>query len=174
MKFSQTRIPGLLLIEPTLNEDNRGIFARTFCEETFHSHELQAKFAQCSTSGNKKRGTLRGLHFQIKPHEEVKVVRCTRGKIFDVIVDARPDSSTYLKWESFELSADNRKSLYIPTGCAHGFQTLEDNSEVFYMISSEFHSDSARGLRWNDRKLDIKWPLSEITISERDQQWPLL
>lgn len=174
MEFIKTKIAGLLLIQPSPSSDNRGLFARTFCEKTFRAAGLETHFPQCSTSANTKRGTVRGLHFQESPHEEIKVIRCTRGKIMDVIVDVRKSSATYLQWQTFELSADNRHSLYVPAGCAHGFQSLEDNSEVYYMISADFQAASARGLRWNDSKLKIPWPLSDVTISERDQQWPTL
>lgn len=174
MKAVKTTLSGLWLFEVSPSEDQRGLFARTFCEKTFKELGLQIHFPQCSTSFNARTGTVRGLHWQASPHDEIKVIRCTRGKVFDVIVDLRSDSKTYLKWESFELSADNRRSLYVPAGCAHGFQSLEDKSEVYYMISAEFHPESARGLRWDDPKISLRWPLPVAVISERDQQWPHL
>ena len=175
MEFVKTKIAGLLLIQPTPSADNRGLFARTFCEKTFRDAGLTSTFIQCSTSYNIKRGTVRGMHFQEAPHGEVKVVRCTHGKIWDVIVDARKDSPTYLQWQGFELSAENRHSLYVPEGCGHGFQTLEDNSEVFYMISAEYVASAARGLRWDDPRLRITWPIKDnITIAEKDKSWPAL
>ncbi len=174
MEFLKTKIQGLIQIQPSPNSDNRGLFARTFCEKTFQAAGLETHFPQCSTSFNTKAATLRGMHFQDDPYSEIKVIRCTRGKIFDVIVDVRKNSQTYLQWQGFELSAENRLSLYVPAGCAHGFQTLEDASEVYYMISREFHADSARGLRWNDPKLKITWPQTTQVISDRDQSWPTL
>lgn len=174
MEFIKTKIADLLLIKASPSSDHRGLFARTFCERTFREAGLETHFPQCSTSANTKRGTVRGLHYQVAPHEETKVIRCTRGQILDVIVDLRADSPSFLQWESFNLTADNRSTLYVPAGLAHGFQTLEDNSEVYYMISSEFNSASARGLRWNDPKLKIPWPVADVTISERDQSWPTL
>lgn len=174
MKCLKTEIDGLRLLEPEPHSDHRGLFVRTFCEKLFRQWELHTHFPQCSSSFNAKAGTVRGMHLQIAPHEEIKVVRCTQGRIFDVIVDFRPKSSTYLKWQAFELSAENRRALYVPPGCAHGFQSLEDSSEVYYMISTDFSQDSARGLRWNDPRLGIPWPLERIVISSRDEQWPLL
>ena len=136
MKFEQTAIPGVWLVEFEHREDSRGFFARTFCEREFAQHGLLTRFVQCNLSANKQRGTLRGMHFQNEPKPEVKLVRCVRGSIYDVVIDLRRDSSTYCKWVGVELSADNGQALYIPAGIAHGFQTLEDNTELYYHMRS--------------------------------------
>jgi dTDP-4-dehydrorhamnose 3,5-epimerase len=172
VKFQRTEVIGVWLIDALPKEDDRGLFARTFCRNTFREAGLEYDLPQCSTSFNKRRGTLRGMHLQSAPYEETKVVRCTRGRILDVVVDLRPDSPSFLAWNSVELSADNRKSMYIPKGCAHGFQTLEDNAELFYMISDTFHPASARGVRWNDPAIRIRWPIAEMFMSDRDKSWP--
>ena len=175
MKFSPTKIAGLWILEMDRHEDSRGWFARTWCVHEFASYGLNCPVAQCSTSFNKNRGTLRGMHYQAAPHAEAKVVRCTNGTIFDVALDLRQDSATYLQWESLELSGDNGKAFYIPEGCAHGFQTLEDNSEVFYMNSVPFMPDYGRGCRWDDPAFQIHWPLPEIAhLSDRDQNFQLM
>lgn len=174
MKFVETVIKGPFVIEPERQEDERGFFARVFCEREFSALGLETRYVQCSISYNLRKGTLRGLHYQAPPHDEVKVVRCTRGAIYDVIVDLRPDSATHGRWVGVELSADNRRMLYIPKGCAHGFQTLEDDCEVFYQISAEYHSPSARGLRHDDPGLAITWPLPVTLLSERDRMLPKL
>jgi len=157
-------------IEPV--PDERGFFARSWCREEFARHGLNPDLAQCSISFNKKHGTLRGMHYQAKPHEETKVVRCTRGAIYDVIVDLRPESSTFRKWIAVELSADNRRMLYIPAGLAHGFQSLTDDTEVFYQISTPYHPESACGVRWDDPAFGIEWPVMERVISDKDRQYP--
>jgi len=161
-------------VEPELLEDERGSFARSFCQGEFRAHGLDPVIAQCNISFNKRRGVLRGLHYQVKPHEEAKLVRCTRGAIWDVIVDLREGAPTRYRWFATELTADNRRALYIPRGFAHGFQTLADNSEVFYQMSEFYHPESARGVRWNDPKIGIAWPLADPVVSPRDRSYPLL
>lgn len=156
-------------------EDGRGFFARSFDEETFAEHGLATRFSQCSLSFNRRKGTLRGLHYQAAPHMEEKLVRCVHGAVFDVIVDLRKDSKTFGQWWGIELSSDNRHALYIPKGFAHGFQTLADASELFYQISVPFVAEAARGLAWDDAALDIEWPdINNATTSERDRSHPLL
>jgi dTDP-4-dehydrorhamnose 3,5-epimerase len=174
VRFTETLLRGVVVVEPEPLEDERGFFARTFCSEQFADRGLCPTIAQTSISYNRRRGTLRGLHYQAAPHEECKLVRCTRGAIFDVAVDLRAESTTFGRWFSVELSADNRLSLYLPVGVAHGFQTLVDDTEVLYEISTPFHSDLARGIRWDDPSLAIRWPIAEKTISERDSKLPLL
>lgn len=171
MKFTETLLPGSYLIELNPVEDDRGFFARTFCQEEFVDHGLNPHIVQCSLSFNRKRGTLRGMHYQAAPHRENKLVRCTMGAIYDVIVDIRPESPTYRQWVGVELSARNRRALYIPEGVAHGFQTLEDDTEVLYQISSLYEPASARGIRWNDPLLSIQWPLEVSVLSERDSRY---
>ena len=169
MIFTPTKLDGSYLIEPERLEDERGFFARTWCREEFETHGLDPNLAQCNISFNKRKGTLRGMHYQAPPHEEAKLVRCTRGAIYDVIVDLRPDSETYQRWTSAELSAENRAMLYVPKGFAHGFQTLVDNAEVFYQMSECYHRESARGLRWDDPAVGIEWPaVADRIISPND------
>lgn len=172
MKFSPTALAGACIIDIEPVSDERGFFARSWCREEFSRHDLNPDLAQCSISFNKKRGTLRGLHYQAKPHEETKVVRCTRGAIYDVIVDLRPQSPTFRKWFAVELSADNRRMLYVPAGLAHGFQSLTDDTEVFYQISTPYHPESARGVRWDDPAFGIEWPVAERIISDGDRRYP--
>jgi dTDP-4-dehydrorhamnose 3,5-epimerase len=172
MLFRSSRLNGVFVIEPERLEDSRGFFARTFCRDEFNSHGLNATLAQCSISFNKKRGTLRGMHYQVKPHEEAKLVRCTRGVVYDVIVDLRSDSYTFKQWLATELTADSYQMLYIPEGFAHGFQTLEDNTEVFYQMSEAYHPECAAGVRWNDPAFGIDWPADDRTISSKDQNYP--
>jgi len=173
MKFVETPIKGAYLIEIEPISDHRGFFARSWCEQEFGDHELNSNLVQCNISFNTKKGTLRGMHYQIKPHEEAKLVRCTQGSIYDVIVDIRQDSPTFKSWYGVNLGVSNRKMLYIPEGFAHGFQTLEDNTEVFYQMSNFYHGESARGLKWDDPELGIDWILKDnLIISERDQGYP--
>ena len=172
MKFSPTVLAGACIIDIEPVPDERGFFARSWCREEFARHGLNPDLAQCSISFNKKRGTLRGMHYQAKPHEETKVVRCTRGAIYDVILDLRPESPTFRKWIAVELSADNRRMLYIPAGLAHGFQSLTDDAEVFYQISTPYHPESARGVRWDDPAFGIEWLVTERIISDKDRQYP--
>ena len=175
MKFHDTELPGAYIVEVERLQDDRGFFARTWCATEFQEHGLDVALSQCSISFNKNRGTLRGLHWQKAPHEEAKLVRCTQGAIFDVAVDLRSDSPTYKRWVGVELSAENRKALFIPTGMAHGFQTLVDNTEVLYQISVPYVPGMAAGVRWNDPALAIRWPIRDnIVISPRDAELPLL
>lgn len=174
MKFAPTPLAGAYVVELERLEDERGFFARSFCQDEFRRHGLKPAIAQCNVSWNRKRGTLRGLHFQAAPHEEAKVVRCTRGAIWDVIVDLRAASPTRWRWHALELNADNRLALYVPEGFAHGFQTLSDDSEVLYQMSESYHPDLARGLRWDDPKLGIRWPIPDPVLSPRDRAYALL
>lgn len=173
MLFSESILKGAYIIEPEKLEDERGFFARSWCADEFAAHGLNPKIVQCSISFNHKKGTLRGMHYQAAPHQEDKVVRCTAGAIYDVIVDLRPDSSTFKQWSAVELSAKNRKIIYIPRGFAHGFQTLEDNTEVYYQMSEYYHSECACGVRWDDTEINIIWPLSVSDISEKDLALPI-
>jgi len=172
MKFVETTVRGAFLVDPEPHADERGSFARTWSAATFESHGLNPRLAECSTSFNHRRGTLRGLHYQIAPHEEAKLVRCTHGAIHDVIVDVRPDSPSFGRWAAVELSARNRRMLYVPEGVAHGFLTLEDCTEVFYQISAGYSPEHGRGVRWNDPALAIAWPVAPAVISPRDQTFP--
>ena len=174
MRFEAAKISGVFIVEPELHEDSRGCFARTFCVREFSERGLASGFVQSSISFNHKLGTLRGLHYQVPPATEVKLVRCTAGAIYDVIVDLRPESPTYLEHVGVELTARNRRALYVPEMFAHGLQTLDDNTEVLYEINGFYAPEKARGIRYNDPKLQIKWPLAVTMIIERDQQWPLL
>ena len=174
MNFIPTKLEGAWIILPQPHKDNRGLFARTFCAEEFGARDLADRFVQCNTSWNAVKGTLRGLHYQLPPSSEVKLVRCTAGALLDVIVDLRPDSPTYLQSIAVELTATNRLALYIPQMFAHGFQTLEDGTEIFYQMSEFYAPKLGRGLRYNDPKLGINWPLSIASISEQDLDWPSL
>jgi dTDP-4-dehydrorhamnose 3,5-epimerase len=169
--FKVTDLRGAYVIEPERRADFRGYFARTFCEKEFAALGLETRIAQCSVSFSQRKGTLRGMHYQLAPVEEVKVVRCLRGAIFDVIIDLRPDSSTFKRYFAAELNDRNGNALYIPAGFAHGFQTLTDNAEVFYQMSQYYSESHARGLRWNDPAFAISWPEDERTILERDQKY---
>ena len=172
MIFKPAKLEGAYLIEPERFEDQRGFFARTWCRKEFRTHGLNPDLVQCSISFNTRRGTLRGMHYQAPPHEEAKLVRCTRGAVYDVAVDLRGGSATFKQWAAFELTAENRNMLYIPEGCAHGFQTLQDDTEVFYQMSEFYHPESARAVRWDDPALSIEWPVSVSVISETDRQYP--
>jgi dTDP-4-dehydrorhamnose 3,5-epimerase len=174
MRFIATELGGAFIVEPESHEDSRGLFARTFCAREFREHGLVDTFLQCNTSWNARKGTLRGLHYQLPPSSEVKLVRCTAGALWDVLVDLRPNSPTYLQHVGVELTAKNRRALYIPEMFAHGFQTLEDDTEVFYQMSEFYAPKSARGLRFDDPKLGIKWPLPATSISDQDRNWTLL
>ena len=172
MKFLETPLPGAFVIDIEPIEDERGFFARTFCRQEFESRGLNPNLVQCSISFNRRKHTLRGMHFQAKPHEEAKVVWCAAGAIHDVIVDLRPASPTFKRWHAVELKAGTWRMVYVPEGFAHGFQTLQDDTEVFYQIS-EFHDLAlARGVRWNDPAFRIDWPESPRAISERDRSYP--
>ena len=172
MIFAETALAGAFVIAPEPSEDARGLFARTWCERELQARGLEARIAQCSTSFNKRKGTLRGLHYQVPPAGETKIVRCTRGSLFDVIVDLRPDSATFLAHLGVVLTADNRRMVYVPAGCAHGFQTLEDDAEIFYQISEFCAPEHARGVRWDDPLFGIEWPVDQRTIIERDLRYP--
>jgi len=172
LRFVETKLGGVYVIEPETHSDERGFFARTFCRREFESHGLNPGVAQCSVSFNRKKGTLRGMHFQVAPHQEAKLVRCTMGSIFDVIIDLRPDSPTFKLYFSVVLSAENRRALYVPEEFAHGFQTLQDDSEMFYQISEFYVPECARGVRWNDPTFAIQWPDDERIILDRDQSYP--
>lgn len=172
MIFRETDLKGAFVIETEPIEDERGFFARTWCHREFEAHGLKVAWVQGNISGNHRKGTLRGMHYQAAPHSEVKLVRCTSGCLYDVIVDLRPDSPTYLKHIGVELSSRNRRMLYIPEGMAHGFQTLEDNTEMFYLMSAFYAPESGRGVRWNDPMLSIQWPLAGRIISARDESFP--
>ena len=171
MRFHPTRLDGAWLIELTPVKDERGAFMRTFCEREFGDNGLETRFVQHSLSINTRKGTLRGMHFQRAPHEEVKLVRCQRGAVWDVIIDLRPDSPTYMRWQGFELSAENGIQLYVPKGFAHGFQTMSDDCEVFYLISEFYAADAAAGLRHDDARFAIDWPLPVSVMSDKDKSW---
>jgi dTDP-4-dehydrorhamnose 3,5-epimerase len=168
MKFIETDLADAFLIEVEPSQDERGFFARSFCRREFEAHGLDPALVQCNISYNRRSGTLRGMHFQRPPFEETKVVRCTSGAIFDVIVDLRPDSRTFMRHVAVELTAENRRQLYVPKGFAHGFQTLTDDSEVFYQMSDFYVAEATAGLRWNDPLLNIRWPREVTVISPRD------
>jgi dTDP-4-dehydrorhamnose 3,5-epimerase len=172
VKFLETALRGAYLVELERLEDERGFFARCWCAHEFEAHGLSTTIVQCNTSFNKLKGTLRGMHYQVTPHAETKLVRCTMGAVYDVIIDLRSDSATFKKHLAVELSAANRRMLYIPIGFAHGFQTLEDDTEVFYQMSEYYESECATGVRWNDPVFDIQWPEDNRIISSRDRQYP--
>jgi dTDP-4-dehydrorhamnose 3,5-epimerase len=171
MKILPTKLPGVWIVDLEKHEDERGYFARSWCRREFEEHGLNPNLVQCSLSFNHKKGTLRGMHCQIAPHGETKLVRCTRGAIFDVVVDLRPASPTYKQWAAAELTSENGRALYIPEGFAHGFQTLADDAEVFYQMSEFYHPESARGIRWNDPALKIEWPFPDPILSARDKNY---
>jgi len=174
MVFKETKLQGAYVIslEPLIDE--RGFFARTFCQEEFKKHNLNTTIAQANISYNKTKGTLRGLHMQLPPNEESKLIKCIRGAIYDVIVDLRKNSSTFKQWIGVELNADNHQMLYVPEGFAHGFITLENNTEVTYQMNQFYKSGSEKGFRFNDPAFDIIWPMQPKVISERDKNFPLL
>ena len=171
MIFSETKLSGAYIIDIEKIKDERGFFARTWDKNEFSKLGLESEFVQSSISLNKKKGTIRGMHYQIKPYEENKIVRCTKGRIFDVIIDIRADSITFKEWLSVELSEDNYKILYIPKGFAHGFQTLEDNTEIYYQISEQYSTKLSKGVKYDDETFDIKWPLEISVISEKDKSF---
>lgn len=172
MKFIETSIRGAFILELEYFKDERGFFARSWCRDEFQAKGLNPCLIQCSISYNKRKGTLRGMHYQIEPHKESKIVRCTMGALYDVIVDLRKDSATFRKWCSAELTAENHRMLYVPEGLAHGYLTLEDDSEVFYQISDSYHPECAKGVRWNDPAFGIKWPAEVKMIAARDSGYP--
>lgn len=164
MKFKELPLQGAFIIEPELLEDERGFFARSFCKDEFKHYGLNTQFEQCNISYNLKQGTLRGMHYQNGEHSEAKLIRCTMGKIYDVIVDLRQSSKTYKRWVGVELTASNRIMIYIPEGFAHGFQTLADHAEVFYQMSASFSPKNGCGIRWNDPAFSIQWPFDRPTV----------
>jgi len=178
MILKETRLKGAYVIELEPIEDERGFFARSFCRKEFENHGIEFEIVQCNISYNKKKGTLRGMHYQIDPYEEAKLISCVRGSIYDVIIDLRPDSTTYCQWSAIELTAHssqltaNFRMLYIPKGFAHGFQTLADNTVVFYQMSDSYHPECSRGVRWDDPAFGIEWPGIPILISRKDINYP--
>lgn len=172
MRFTPLLLSGAYLVELELIHDERGFFARTWCADEFKTRGLSTKLAQCGISYNRRRGTLRGMHYQAEPYAEAKLVRCSAGAIYDVIVDLRQGSATYRQWLAVELTAANHKMIYIPEGFAHGFQTLADESEVFYQISEPYISECARGVRWDDPVFRIEWPIADPIVSGRDRNFP--
>ena len=172
VKFVEASIAGVFEIHLEPNFDERGFFARSWCEREFANHGLESKLVQCSVSQNRCEGTLRGIHYQALPFAETKLVRCTAGAVYDVVLDLRKNSPSFKQWFGTVLSADNHKSLYIPEGCGHGFLTLEDESEVFYQMSEFYHPECARGVRWNDPSFQIRWPGEIEVVSERDRTYP--
>lgn len=172
MIFTETELEGAFVVDPEKLGDERGFFARAWDRQEFEAHGLNPQLAQCNISFNKEKGTLRGMHYQAAPYEEAKLVRCTRGAIYDVAVDLRPDSPTFKQWVGAELTVDNRRMLYVPEGFAHGFQTLEDDTEVFYQVSAFYSPDHGRGVRWDDLAFGIKWPTETRVIVDRDRKYP--
>ena len=173
MVFTDTPIRGAVVIDPQPRTDERGSFSRLWCEREFAAHGLKARFVQCNGSVSVRKGTIRGLHYQSEPHAEVKLVRCIRGSVFDVVVDVRPESETYLQWYAVELSAANGRMIYVDQGLAHGFLTLEDDSEVTYPVSEFYTPDAERGIRWDDPLFAIVWPvMSAFHLSPKDRTWP--
>jgi dTDP-4-dehydrorhamnose 3,5-epimerase len=174
MHFTPTKLQGAYIVDPEAHQDNRGLFARTYCAREFGERGLVAAFVQCNTSWNAQAGTLRGLHYQLPPASEAKLIRCTAGSLWDVIVDLRSDSPTYLQHVGVELTAKNRRAFYVPEMFAHGFQTLEEGTEVFYQMSTFYNAQLSVGLRYDDPALGISWPLPVVSLSERDRTWPFL
>lgn len=174
MIFHETKLNDAFLIELQRRGDERGFFARTMCREEFAAHGMQTEYVQQNMSVSADRGTLRGMHYQMKPLGEAKLIRCVRGAIVDIIVDIRAESSTYLQHQAFELNEDNKHQLYVPPGFAHAFLTLSDNVEVTYLVSSPYTPSAERGLRYDDPSLGISWPIPVTTISEKDAAWPLI
>jgi dTDP-4-dehydrorhamnose 3,5-epimerase len=172
MRFTETKVKGAYIIELEPREDNRGFFARSWCQNEFQAYGLNPTVVQINVGYTVKKAGLRGLHYQVAPHEEAKTVRCTRGAVFDVAVDLRPDSSTYKQWVGAELTLDNRRILYIPEGCAHGYQTLADSSEIEYLTTAFYAPESARGARFDDPVFGICWPLPVGIVSDADRSWP--
>lgn len=172
MIFEETKLHGAYVIDLEKHEDERGFFARTFCRKELEAHGLIPDVAQANTSLSKARGTLRGMHYQKPPHEETKLVRCTRGALYDVIIDLRPDSSTYKQWVGVELSAENYRMLFVPKNFAHGFITLANDTEANYLVSQFYAPGSELGIRWNDPQFDIQWPMEVQVISAKDGSWP--
>jgi dTDP-4-dehydrorhamnose 3,5-epimerase len=173
MIFTETKLKGAFIIDLEPHRDERGFFARSWCRNEFQEHGLNPRLTQCNISFSKRHGTLRGMHYQIAPFAEAKLVRCIRGILYDVILDLRPNSATFKQWLAVELTSENRRAIYVPEGFAHGFQTLTDNVEVFYQMSEFYHPESAGGVRWNDPAFGIEWPVNEPILSEKDGKIPL-
>jgi dTDP-4-dehydrorhamnose 3,5-epimerase len=171
MIFKETKLKGACVIDLEKIEDERGFFARSWCQKEFEEHGLNPIIVQCNISYNKKKGTLRGMHYQAAPYEEAKIVSCISGAIYDVIIDLRRDSATYCQWFAVELSSDNYRMLYVPVGLAHGFQTLKGNTVVFYQMSEFYHPECARGVKWDDPTFGVKWPIKSHIISAKDRQF---
>jgi dTDP-4-dehydrorhamnose 3,5-epimerase len=172
MIFTPLPLPGAYLIQIAKLQDARGFFGRAWCRREFALHGLNATMAQCNLSHNRRKGTLRGMHYQAAPHQEAKLVRCTHGAIFDVLIDLRPESPTFRRWHAVVLSRDNYAMVYVPEGFAHGYQCLEDDTEVFYQVSEFYDPEIERGVRWNDPAFAISWPLADVVLSEKDQRHP--
>jgi dTDP-4-dehydrorhamnose 3,5-epimerase len=172
VRFLETPLPGAYVLEPEKAHDDRGFFARVWCAQELAEHGLRATWVQSSISFNEKAGTLRGMHYQAPPHQEVKLVTCTAGAVFDVIIDIRSDSVTFREWFAIELTARNNTTLYVPEGFAHGFLTLEDEAVVEYHMSEDFHPESARGVRWDDPAFGVRWPSEPVVMSSRDREYP--
>lgn len=171
MRFSETKLPGVFEIHLEPQYDDRGFFARTWCQQEFQNCGLKSKIAQCSISFNARKGTLRGMHYQVPPYSEAKLIRCTRGAIYDVVLDLRPHSPTFKSWHAVTLIDESRNMIYVPEGCAHGFLTLRDETEILYQISEVYNAESARGVRWDDPAFCIFWPGKVEVISERDRTY---
>jgi dTDP-4-dehydrorhamnose 3,5-epimerase len=174
MKFIPTKLQGVMIVEPEPRHDERGFFARSYCEQEFAEQGLNTRWVQQNHTLTKTRGSVRGMHWQAEPRPEIKLVRCLAGSVLDVVVDVRPASPTFGRWEAFNLSAQNMCALYIPAGFAHGFQCLEDECELFYLMSDFYHADLARGIRCDDQRIGITWPLPILNLSSRDAALPLL
>jgi dTDP-4-dehydrorhamnose 3,5-epimerase len=172
MIFTETRVKGAYVIDLERRGDHRGYFARAWCQKEFEANGLTARVAQINVSQNKRKGTVRGMHYQLAPYQEAKVVSCTAGAIFDVVVDLRRDSPTFMRWAAAELTVDNRRMLYVPEGCAHGFQTLADETELLYFMSQFYSPQHSRGVRYNDPSFGIEWPLAVASLSDADGSWP--
>jgi dTDP-4-dehydrorhamnose 3,5-epimerase len=172
MIFCETQLPGVFEVHLRPTADERGFFARSWCQREFKAHGLNPRLVQCNVSFNTRKGTLRGIHYQAAPYAEAKLVRCTRGAMYDVVVDLRPDSPTYKDWVAVVLTATNRHMVYVPEGCGHGFLTLKGETEVFYQMSEFYNPESARGVRWNDPAFQIVWPEEVEVISQRDRTYP--
>ncbi|HTS07791.1 MAG TPA: dTDP-4-dehydrorhamnose 3,5-epimerase [Candidatus Eisenbacteria bacterium] len=172
MTFHETKLPGVFEIHLEPKCDERGFFARSWCKKEFEAQGLNTRLAQCNVSFNARRGTLRGIHYQAAPYEESKLIRCTQGAIYDVLLDLRPESPTFKEWVAVVLTAEKRNMAYVPEGLAHGFLTLENKTEVFYQMSQFYDADSARGVRWDDPAFQIAWPERVEVISERDRTYP--
>jgi dTDP-4-dehydrorhamnose 3,5-epimerase len=172
MTFHETKLPGVFEIRIDRHSDERGFFARTWCQKEFEARGLNPRLVQCNVSSNPRKGTLRGMHYQAPPHAETKLVRCTKGAIYDVVLDLRVKSGTFKNWIAVVLTAENRNMMYVPEGCAHGLLTLENESEVFYQMSAFYDAESSRGVRWDDPAFQIAWPEKVAVISERDRTYP--